>query len=72
MNVYASNENIISSILLHINFGKMVAIPYLDSTMVAETSVSITEVSTSANGPYILYIHTPRLNQLDEFRRYFL
>ena len=29
----------------------MVAIAHLNSTMVAETSISITEVSTSANGP---------------------
>ena len=46
-----SNEQIISLILLYISFNKMVAIAYLDFNIVAETSISITEVSTSANGP---------------------
>ena len=49
-----SNEQIISLILLYISFGKMVAIAYLDFDIVAETSISITEVSTSANGQTVM------------------
>ena len=49
-----SNEQIISLILLYISFGKMVAIAYLDFDIVAETSISITEVSTSANGQTVV------------------